>query len=70
MGPFVQWCVIVTSMKISKIDDKRIGLNLNLKHKFLKKTNQEHEMCTIKVQTNFYWNELSKCKHKNNITRI
>jgi hypothetical protein len=30
--PFVQWCVIVTSMKVNTIDDKKISLNLNLKH--------------------------------------
>jgi hypothetical protein len=64
-GPFVWWCVIVTSMKISKINNKKICLNLNLKHKTkgskLKHNNknQEHVVCKIKVQTKFLleWNK-------------
>jgi hypothetical protein len=34
--------VVVISMKITKIDDKRIGLNLNSKHK-MKGSKQEHK---------------------------
>jgi hypothetical protein len=34
--------VVVTSMKITKTYDKRIGLNLNSKHK-MKRSKQEHK---------------------------
>jgi hypothetical protein len=44
-------------MKTIKIDDKRVGLNLNSKHKTReqkqehKGSNQENKVCTTKVQT-------------------
>jgi hypothetical protein len=61
--------VVVTCMKITKTNDKRIGLNLNSKHK-TKGSKQEHEMCENKVQTNIYYNEINKFKHKRNRTRL
>ncbi len=68
--------IIVTSMKITKTDDKRICLNLNSKHKTkgskqeYKSSNQEHEVCKNKKQTNIYCNEISKLKHKRNRIRL
>jgi len=47
--------IVVTGMKIAKTNDKRLGLNLNSKHKMKgskqehKSWNQEHKMCKNKV---------------------
>jgi hypothetical protein len=57
-------------MKITKINEKRIGLNLNPKHENKepkqkhKCYNKKHEMCKTKIQTNFYCDEIKKRKHR------
>ncbi len=67
-------------MKATKVNDKRIGLSLNLvqntkqrnqgKNTNHKTQNHKHEVCKTKVQTYIYYNEIKKCKHDKNRSKL
>jgi hypothetical protein len=60
------------NIKTTKIDNEKIDLSLNSKGPRQEHKNQiqKHKLCKTKTQTNFYYNEVSKDKHKKNITRL
>jgi hypothetical protein len=60
------------SMKITKIENLNISLSLKQrdqnKNTKVKTKNTKH--VGLKIQIDFYCNEINKRKHKNNITRL
>jgi hypothetical protein len=46
-------------MKITKTNDKRVGLNLKSEHK-TKELRQKHEVCKTRIQKNIYCDEIKK----------
>jgi len=53
------------SMKITKIENLNISLSLKQRDQ-----NKNTKHVGLKIQIDFYCNEVNKRKHKNNITRL